>query len=378
MLDLNEIRKEIDGTDREIVRLFEERMKLTGKVAEYKIGAGKPVFDGDRERSKLETLGAMASDSFNKKAVQELFQQIMSISRKRQYQLLAESGRADGMPETGYIQVDELPFEDATVVFQGVEGAYSFAAMKTFFGDDVKSFHVETWKDAMEAIRRGEADYAVLPIENSTAGSVLDIYDLLVEYPHYIVGEQIIPVAHVLMGIPGARIEELNEVYSHPQGLAHSKAYLERHPDWKQTAVLNTAVAAQMVAESGDPKKGAIASRYAAEHFGLQILDQEFVNSNNETRFVIISGKPYFEKKARKISVCIELPHETGTLYNILSHIMYNDLNMTKIESRPIPKRNWEYRFFVDFEGNLSDAAVKNALLGIASEAKRLRVYGNY
>ena len=115
MLDLNEIRKEIDGTDREIVRLFEERMKLTGKVAEYKIGAGKPVFDGDRERSKLETLGAMASDSFNKKAVQELFQQIMSISRKRQYQLLAESGRADGMPETGYIQVDELPFEDATV-----------------------------------------------------------------------------------------------------------------------------------------------------------------------------------------------------------------------------------------------------------------------
>ncbi len=378
MLDLNEIREKIDVTDREIVQLFEQRMRLTQQVAEYKIEVGKPVFDREREVSKLKTLGALASGEFNKKAVQELFQQIMSISRKRQYQLLGEQGKTDGLPENGYVQVEKLPSENATVVFQGVEGAYSFAAMKTFFGDGIRSFHVETWKDAMEAICRGDADYAVLPIENSTAGSVLDIYDLLVEYPHYIVGEQIIPVAHVLMGVPGADKESLTEVYSHPQGLAQSKAYLEQHPKWKQTAVLNTAVAAQMVAKSGDPKKAAIASRYAAEHFQLEILDQEFVSSNNETRFVIISGKPYFEKKARKISVCIELPHETGSLYNILSHIIYNNLNMTKIESRPIARRNWEYRFFVDFEGNLSDAAVKNALLGIASEAKKLRVYGNY
>ena len=378
MLDLGEIRKEIDATDKEIVRLFEQRMRLTGKVAEYKIGAGKPVFDREREISKLETLGTMASDAFNRKAVQELFQQIMSISRKRQYQLLAENGQTGGMPENGYIPVDELPSAGAAVVFQGVEGAYSFAAMKTFFGDEVNSFHVETWKDAMEAICQGKADYAVLPIENSTAGSVLDIYDLLVEYPNYIVGEQIIPVAHVLMGVPGSNVEELTEVYSHPQGLAQSKAYLEKHPQWKQTTVLNTAVAAQMVAESGDPKKAAIASRYAAEHFGLQILDQEFVSSNNETRFVIISGKPYFRKNARKISICIELPHETGSLYNILSHIIYNDLNMTKIESRPIPKRNWEYRFFVDFEGNLNDSAVKNALRGIREEALNLKILGNY
>ena len=377
MLDLNEIRKQIDATDQEIVRLFEQRMRLTQQVAEYKIETGKPVFDPERERSKLETLGALASGAFNKRGVQELFQQIMSISRKRQYQLLAGTKRKrDVSPE--YSQVEEIPADAATVVFQGVEGAYSFAAMKEFFGDGVHSFHVETWKDAMEAISQGKADYAVLPIENSTAGSVLDIYDLLVEYPHYIVGEQIIPVDHVLMGIPGAKMEKLTEVYSHPQALAQSKRYLEQHPDWKQTAVLNTAVAAKMVAESGDRTKAAIASRYAAEHFGLQILDQEFVSSNNETRFVILSGKPCFKKDARKISVYIELPHETGSLYNILSHIIYNGLNMTKIESRPIPKRNWEYRFFVDFEGNLGDAAVQNALLGIGAEAKKIRVYGNY
>ena len=375
MRELQELRNEIDKIDQQIVALFEERMQVSGEVAEYKIENGRKVFDKEREHAKLETLKALASNEFNRHGVQELFQQIMSISRKRQYQLLAGT-KNDVSPE--YTQVEEIPAEAATVVFQGVEGAYSFAAMKEFFGDGVRSFHVETWKDAMEAISQGKADYAVLPIENSTAGSVLDIYDLLVEYPHYIVGEQIIPVDHVLMGIPGAKREELTEVYSHPQALAQSKRYLEQHPGWKQTAVLNTAVAAKMVAESGDRTKAAIASRYAAEHFGLQILDQEFVSSNNETRFVILSGKPCFKKDARKISVYIELPHETGSLYNILSHIIYNGLNMTKIESRPIPKRNWEYRFFVDFEGNLGDAAVQNALLGIGAEAKKIRVYGNY
>lgn len=375
MLDLNEIRKQIDVTDQEMVRLFEKRMQLTQKVADYKIASGKPVFDRERELSKLKTLGDMASSEFNRKGIQELFQQIMCISRKRQYQLLAENGK--GVRQE-YVLTDRISTEGKTVVFQGVEGAYSFAAMKKFFGDSVESFHVETWKDAMEAISKGKADYAVLPIENSTAGSVLDIYDLLVEYPHYIVGEQIIPVAHVLMGVPGAKTEELREIYSHPQGLAQSRSYLEKHPEWKQTAVLNTAVAAQMVSQSKDRTKGAIASRYAAEHFGLEILDQEFVSSKNETRFVIISGSPCFEKKAQKISICIELPHETGSLYNILSHIIYNNLNMTKIESRPIPDHNWEYRFFVDFEGNLGDASVRNALLGISSEAGKLRVCGNY
>lgn len=375
MLDLKEIRNQIDDTDREIVRLFEERMRLTRQVAEYKIATGKPVFDRERELSKLQTLGEMASSEFNRKGVQELFQQMMCISRKRQYQLLAGNREND---RKRYAQTDRISAENKTVVFQGVEGAYSFAAMKTFFGDAVSSFHVETWKDAMEAIQSKKADYAVLPIENSTAGSVLDIYDLLAEYPHYIVGEQIIPVAHVLMGVPEAELETIREVYSHPQGLAQSKAYLEKHPDWKPTEVLNTAVAAQMVAKSGDPAKAAIASRYAAEHFGLKVLDQEFVSSKNETRFVILSKEPCFQKDAQKISVCIELPHETGSLYNILSHIIYNDLNMTKIESRPIPGRNWEYRFFVDFEGNLEDASVQNALLGIEAEAGKLRIYGNY
>ena len=376
MLDLNEIRKQIDATDQEIVRLFEQRMRLTQQVAEYKIETGKPVFDPEREHSKLETLGALASDEFNKKGVQELFQQIMSISRKRQYQLLAGT-KNNVSPE--YTQVEEIPAEAATVVFQGVEGAYSFAAMKEFFGDRVRSFHVETWKDAMKAISQGKADYAVLPIENSTAGSVLDIYDLLVEYPHYIVGEQIIPVDHVLMGIPGAKREELTEVYSHPQALAQSKRYLEQHPGWKQTAVLNTAVAAKMVAESRDRTKAAIASERAGQLYGLKIIEKSInTEKGNSTRFIILRKGRMYRKDAKKITISFILPHETGSLYEILSNVIHNDLNMTRIESRPIENRQWEYRFFVEFIGNLQDIAVQNACKAISEEALEFKVLGNY
>ena len=148
---------------------------------------------------------------------------------------------------------------------------------------------------------------------------------------------------------------------------------------WKQEEVLNTAMAAEKVAKEGDRTQAAIASRYAAEHFGLNILAEGCLSGeSNSTRFIIISNQKCFDRNAGKISICIELPHESGSLYNILAHFIYNDLNMTKIESRPIPEQNWEYRFFIDFEGNLSSPAVKNALRGIASEASSLRLLGNY
>ena len=376
MLDLSQIRKKIDETDEEILRLFERRMELTGQVARYKIETGKQVFDPEREVSKLKKLRGEASNEFNARGVQEVFQQLMTISRKRQYQLLTEYGAPDPVD---YTQTDALDISHARVVFQGVEGAYSFAAMKTFFDDTIESSHVETWKEAMQMVADREADYGVLPIENSTAGSVSDIYDLMVEFPNYIVGEQIIRVEHTLMGLPGSSLEDIRTVFSHPQGLAQCREYLEGHPSWKQEKVLNTAMAAEKVARDGDRTQAAIASRYAAEHFGLKILEEGCLSgATNATRFIIISNRKCFVKSAEKISICIELPHSSGTLYNILGHFIYNGLNMTKIESRPIRGKNWEYRFFIDFEGNLKDPAVKNALRGIESEASALRLLGNY
>lgn len=375
-VDLQECRAQIDKIDDEIIRLFEERMAVSERVAEYKIRTGMKVLDPERERSKIATLRGKAHGEFNRLGAAELFQQIMAISRKRQYQLITEHGIRES---EDYAYADELPMENVRVVFQGVEGAYSYAAMQRYFGSEINSRHVKTWRDAFEEVKEGRADYAVLPIENSTAGIVADIYDLLMEYQLHIVGEQIIRVDHVLLGLPGTCIEDIRTVYSHPQALSQCRAFLEQHPEWEEKEAVNTAGAAKTVSEAGDASVAAIASREAGQLFGLSVLAENICgNDLNATRFIIVSGRPVYRNGAEKISICFELPHASGTLYNMLSHIIYNGLNMTRIESRPVPGKNWEYRFFVDFEGSLKDSAVVNALRGLEAEALMMRVLGNY
>ncbi len=374
-MDLTELREQIDAIDAGIVELFEQRMDICGQVAQYKIAVGKNVFDKTREAEKLAKVRSLAHDEFNGFCAVELFEQIMSMSRKLQYRLLMESGRLESLP---FISVDKLDTGNARVVFQGAEGAYSQAAMTQFFGESVDSFHVDSFRDAMDAIEEGSADFAVLPIENSTAGIVSEIYDLLQEYENYIVGEQIIKIEHCLLGVPGAKPEDIRTVYSHPQSLMQSAKYLSLH-DWRQVSMQNNAFAAKKVADEGDKSQAAIASEHAGAVYGLEVLQRKVNHSGtNSTRFIIVSGRKIFRKDARKISICFEVPHESGSLYHMLSHFIYNRLNMTKIESRPIEDRNWEYRFFIDFEGNLSDSAVKNALRGLREEARNMKILGNY
>ena len=376
MRDLLELRDEIDVIDHELVTLFQRRMGISEEVARYKISNGRKVFDKERERSKLETLTGLVEDDFNKHGVYELFQQIMSISRKKQYQLLEEYGASGRLP---FIAVDDIDRENIRVLYQGVEGAYSHAAMREFFGESVNGSHVRTWRDAMESIAEGAADYAVLPIENSSAGIVADNYDLLVNFENYIVGEQIIKVDHVLVGLPGAQLSDIQKVYSHQQALAQCEEYLEAHHNWQIIPFGNTAGAAKKVKADQDRTQAAICSRFAAEYFGMDILAENiYYNENNSTRFIVVTNQRVFRKDAQKISICFELPHSSGSLFGILSHFIYNNLNMTKIESRPIYGRNWEYRFFIDFEGNLGDSAVKNALRGIREEAINMKILGNY
>lgn len=376
MTDLQQCRQEIDRIDNEIIRLFEERMKVCEDVAEYKIHTGMQVLDPERERSKIAALKEKAHGEFNALGAQELFQQIMAISRKRQYQLLTQHNVKES---EDFKMVKELPRSGVTVVFQGVEGAYSYGAMRAYFEKDIKSYHVKSFRDAMEEVAKGKADYAVLPIENSTAGIVADIYDLLTEYRLYIVGEQIIRVEHVLLGLPDAETADIKKVFSHPQGLAQCKQFLEEHREWKSTEISNTAAAAKKVSEEKDKSQAAIASRDAGEVFGLKVLAENICrNGQNSTRFIILSREPVYQENAGRVSTCFEAHHTSGSLYNMLSHIIYNGLNMTRIESRPIPEKTWEYRFFVDFDGNLRDSAVKNALRGIQAETSSLRILGNY
>ena len=374
-MDLLELRGKLDVIDQQIVSLYEQRMEICSQVAEYKIETGKKVFDRQREMEKLAKVKSLTHNEFNSHGVEELFEQIMSMSRKLQYQLLAQHGSMGKLP---FIGVDELETKRARVVFQGAEGAYSQAAMIQYFGEQIQSFHVDTFRDAMSAIDEGSADFAVLPIENSTAGIVSEIYDLLVEFENYIVGEQIMQINHCLLGVPGAELSDIRTVYSHPQSLMQSSRYLSGH-DWRQISMQNNAFAAKKVADEQDKSQAAIASEYAAKVYGLKVL-QQGVNQeeDNSTRFIIVTNQKIFRKNAGKVSICFELPHQSGSLYHMLSHFIYNNLNMCKIESRPIEDRNWEYRFFIDFEGNLADSAVKNALRGLRDEARNMKILGNY
>lgn len=378
-MDLVQLREQIDEVDAQMVELYERRMDICRQVGEYKIETGKKVFDRTREMEKIAKVQSMTHNDFNRTGIAELFEQIMSMSRKLQYQLLAQHGSIGRLP---FIEVDSLGIENNSrpvrVVFQGAEGAYSQAAMNQYFGDQINSFHVDTFRDACCAIEEGSADFAVLPIENSTAGIVNEIYDLLVEFENYIVGEQIIKIEHCLLGVPGTKIEDIKTVYSHPQSLMQSSRYLAAH-DWKQISLQNNAFAARKVAEEKDRTQAAIAGEYAGKVYGLDVL-QKGVNqsSTNSTRFIIITNQKIFRKDAGKVSICFEVPNESGSLYHMLSHFIYNKLNMTKIESRPIEGRNWEYRFFIDFDGNLADSAVKNALRGLRDEARNMKILGNY
>ncbi len=374
-MDLLELREQIDAIDRQIVSLYEQRMEICGRVAEYKIETGKKVFDRQREMEKLDKVRSLTHNDFNSHGVEELFEQIMSMSRKLQYQLLAQHGDMGRLP---FIRVEELETRGARVVFQGAEGAYSQAAMTRYFGEKIQSLHVDTFRDAMSAIDEGSADFAVLPIENSTAGIVSEIYDLLVEFENYIVGEQILQINHCLLGVPGTKLEDIRMVYSHPQSLMQSSRFLSGH-DWRQISMQNNAFAAKKVAEEQDRSQAAVASEYAAKVYGLEVLRQG-VNQekDNSTRFIIVTNQKIFRKDAAKISICFELPHHSGSLYHMLSHFIYNNLNLCKIESRPIEDRSWEYRFFIDFEGNLADSAVKNALRGLRDEARNMKILGNY
>ena len=376
MTDLQECRNEIDRIDSEIVRLFERRMKVSEDVAEYKIHTGKQVLDPVRERDKLKTLRAQAHGEFNALGVQELFQQVMAISRKRQYQLLTEEGVDE---PRDYHMTDSLPLDDVTVVFQGVEGAYSYAAMRAYFPDEIRNYHVKTFRDAMEAIEEGSADYAVLPIENSTAGPVIEMYDLLDEFENYIVAETILPIVHTLSGLPGTKLSDIKRVYSKTEALMQTTRFLDDHADWQRISVVNTAIAAKKVLKEQDVSQAAVCGAYAAKLHGLSVLVDEINDdADNSTRFIVVTNQKIFLKDASKISIRFELPHQSGSLYGILSHFIYNDLNMSKIESRPIKGRPWEYCFFVDFDGNLEDPAVKNAIRGLREETTNLKILGNY
>lgn len=375
VVDLKESRAKIDEIDKEIVRLFEERMEVATDVAAYKRSTGKKVLDPAREEEKINALTALTDNEFNKMAVEELFRQIMSISRKYQYKELGSETDAKLL----FKQVDELDVDkDTRVVCFGEHGAFAEQAMEEVFGKDITAINKQTFKEVIETVANGEAKYGVIPIENTTTGGIADIYDLLPEYDISIVAEHDVKAEQTLLGIKGTKIEDIRTVYSHPQGILQCAKFLEEHDYMTGKSYYSTSGSAKKVAEDGDMTQAAIASKKAGEVFGLEVI-KESINdeSENYTRFIVISNQKIFLSKANKISLLFEIKHQAGSLYNMLANFYYNDLNLTKIESRPIENKTWEYRFFVDIEGNLNDPAVSNALACINEYAGKVYVLGN-
>lgn len=377
MDELQNLRQDIDAIDRQMVELFRRRMDVTARVGDYKRERGIPVLDQERERQVLQNKGELAGEAL-RPAVVTLYQTIMALSRRQQRDMLGQGADNPGVLRWREAQANaRQPVSAPKVVYQGVPGAYSEQAALDFFGPQVDSNGLEQFEDCFLALREGRADYAVLPIENSSTGAIRQIYDLLTQYECYMVGETTVKVEHCLMALPGASLDAITHVYSHEQGLFQCERYLNAHPNWKQVPQADTAGSAQMVAQSGDLTKAAVCSARAAEIYGLTILARGINhNTQNTTRFVVVSPRLELRPGSDKISTLFVLPHQAGSLHEVLTVFAVHGLNMVKLESRPLPGQSWQYMFFLEFTGAPGDPAVNDALHELAQTTGEFRVLG--
>ena len=268
---------------------------------------------------------------------------------------------------------------DLKIGYQGVKGSFSEEAMISFFGENNKSLNYEKFEDVFISLKNDEIDYGILPFENSCTGAITSVYDLISKYGFYIVGEECIKINQNLVGVKGATVDDIKEVYSHPQGFEQSKNFLRNHEDFKLIYFYNTAISAKHVSKLNDKSKAAIASSRAAKIYNLDILAKNIHdNNNNHTKFVIISKNLQSSKESNKITVSFSLENRAGSLYNLLGHFVKNNLNMIKIESRPSNGELWEYVLYVDLEGNINDEKVKNAIKLIKEETRYFKLLGCY
>jgi len=380
---LQDLRSKIDEIDTELLRLFEARMETVIEVAEYKILNSINILDESRENKVLQKIEQVRNKDLVKTA-EEFLKAVMSISKGVQAERFFR-------PETGaWQEISEIEEESETgelgksvsgnvIGFQGIPGSYSEQALKEYFGEGKNAKNYVDFEDVFQALAAEEIDYGVLPLENSFTGGIADVYDLLCQFGFYIVGEKCIQIDHNLLAIKGTKLEDIREVCSHPQGFQQSGIFLRKHPEWNQATCSNTAVSAKKVADAGSKGLASIASRRAAELYGLDILAEK-INNNpaNFTRFIIIGRKPELRSACNKISLVVAISHEPGSLYRVLSHFARNGLNMMKIESRPMTDKTWEYLFYIDFEGNLNNRVVKKAVEGIEKESAYFQMLGNY
>jgi len=374
---LNKIREDIDNYDKEIVELFEQRMAKALEAVRYKQEKGLPILQNSREEVVLEKVKRNLKNKELVTDVEQLYKMIMKLSRQIQAR---EWNLSDFLliGESIVLPLGER-LEKKTVAFQGELGAFGHQALKKYFGSEDKILHFNKFEDVFVALQNDEADYGVLPIENSSTGGINDVFDLLLKYEQYIVGEVYLQVEHHLVAYENATLATISEVYSHIQGFNQCRAFIDQHPNWKLISLENTAKSAKYVKETNDPTKAAIASKEAAEIYGLKIIESNIhTNEENWTRFIIIGKKVEINKNSKRISMVYSTRHNVGSLYDSLGVFVQQGINLAKVESRPIPSQPWKYHFYVDIEGNLLDKQVQEAIKNLQEKSLYIKILGNY
>ena len=376
--DINDIRKEIDEIDKELVDLYIRRMNCSARVAEYKREHGMPVLDASRERALLNKISELSGSELEG-YTRTLYSTILDLSRSYQHSKLGETSALYEEIMTAIDSTPKMFPERADVACQGVEGAYSqIAAERLFRSPNIMFFN--DWEKVFSAIEAGMCRYGVIPIENSTAGSVKKVYDLMISRNFKIVRTVRIKIDHSLLANKGAKLSEIKEIFSHEQAISQCSAFLSSlGPDVKITRVENTAKAAQMVAESGRTDVASISSRSCAIQYGLTTLASAIQdNGNNHTRFICITNKTEIYPGADRTSLMLVTPHKPGALYRILSRFNSLGINLIKLESRPIPERDFEFMFYFDLESSVYSPKLAQLLAELEQECEEFTYLGSY
>ncbi|MBX9138561.1 MULTISPECIES: prephenate dehydratase [unclassified Clostridium] len=380
-MDLSECRKEIDKIDKELVELFERRMNVAIKVAEYKIENNLPILNEAREAEVIEKNINRLNNKEYSKLTEKFFTNLMELSRSLQGNMFNsnEDNNRELIEENISNNENKRDLENIKIGYQGVKGSFSEEAMIKYFGENHTTTDYEEFEDVFLALKNNKIDYGILPIENSCTGAITTVYDLLAKYGLYIVGEECIKIDQNLIGIKGTKLEDIKEVYSHPQGFEQSREFLSNYNNLKLIPFHNTAISAKYISEINDKSKAAIASLRAAEIYGLDVIKNEINDKdNNHTKFIIIGRKLESSNECNKITVVFSLDDKSGTLYNLLRHFAENNINMIKIESRPSKNEPWQYLLYVDFEGNVENDDVKKAIKLIEGKSEYFKLLGNY
>jgi len=371
---LKELREQLDGIDRQVIEALARRQELVAEVVRCKAGPDNVLRDVDREEALLARVESLGRDAgLDGYYVTQIYKGILEHSLRTQQDALVDSQNPQRSEEN-----------QVAVAYQGTDGAYShLAGVKHFAPRDVEAVFkgYDTFGQILDAVKAGGADYAMLPIENTTAGSINEAYDLLARMDLVLVGEEIQPVQHCLVALESIPLSHIRRIYSHPQALAQCRDFLGRLDECHVEAFTDTAMAVKKVRDDQDLSQAAIASAEAAKLYGLHIIKEGIANqAENFTRFVVVASKPVeFDLRIPcKTSIIFSTRHEDGALVSCMNVLSEHHLNLTKLESRPRPNTPWEYLFYVDFEGNAADPAVTAALQKLATQTSFLKVLGSY